>query len=501
MKKILLLLCLSYLQDVEAQNKNNCASKPDMEVIEIDMEQPSKNKFPKAVKEGSLIYIKFNNINPFIAKADLKIESEAFQFDVPKFQSEVQDDKKNGINKKPLDSLLPGPAGADKNAQQKALAQFLSSYQQFKNEIEKINNLGQFEKIVKNSLKEATITGSTLKPRLAKYYNTFFTENEGAVEGYMLFKLFKNTLTSASASYVSLKSLYQILNASSLKDDNPVTIKGTLKEKKTGVVYEVQFEKTQKNTKSLLLEEEFKWATEKMNLLNKDSIRNAYTKTLHSTSELIDKINSSTFEVTTGPYTAKDDYFILSGQIKDTSNKIVYTFPEKIKIPITGGFRSNISAGLSVDFGNFRKRTYRIETITDSSLRISEYKSTDGAVPKIVALTHFYCKKLGMFTPALTLGVSPNLNDLLESRMHLGGSLLVGEKEKWVLSTGLTGGRSERLKAEYIKGQTYSSTKDKTLYTEISGLKDADLYTKSFNFGFFFSISYNISKTSKESSR
>jgi hypothetical protein len=206
----------------------------------------------------------------------------------------------------------------------------------------------------------------------------------------------------------------------------------------------------------------------------------------------------TSFDQYSGPYDIREDYFVLEGKVTDKNEKIVYEMPQKIKVPIRGGVRWNFSVGTSIEWGNARGKKYKFDN-TDTTVTIREYNNRNIFSPFPLGLVHVYYRFNTWITPAVSFGILPNLTDLDQSRYRIGLSALIGNESRIIISIGWSGGKTEWVKAGFEKD--YSYQKETWQFKEIkskSFIPD-DFTEKVFKSGFFFGITYNISKTNLES--
>ncbi|NLR82508.1 hypothetical protein [Chitinophaga eiseniae] len=155
------------------------------------------------------------------------------------------------------------------------------------------------------------------------------------------------------------------------------------------------------------------------------------------------------------------------------------TFRPKGKIKI------DFSSGLFVNFGgnDFKDQSYRYEDIEgngDSSV-IRKNKGKNSVFPSIGALMHIYWRNGKDFHPAFTFGLSTK--DLDRINYHLGGSLIFGYSQRYIISAGGTLTKARLIDDKYEEGQ-------KVRKPDVT----ATVPTANFNrFGFFLSFTYNVS--------
>ncbi|WP_422358860.1 hypothetical protein [Reichenbachiella sp.] len=171
---------------------------------------------------------------------------------------------------------------------------------------------------------------------------------------------------------------------------------------------------------------------------------------------------------------------------KDSSAGI-YLSDEKVSIPIFGGFKIDGSSGLF--YSSLTDHIF--STVQDSVRSIApdgsiSYQSGNRIVrqntstgdPGLAGLVHFYSRWGKSLNLAFSLGAGFTFKDNPQARYLVGGSVLIGRKERIALSYGAAFGQVTRLKGEF---------EDPNIYQDVTNIT-----TKRFDTGYFFSLSYNI---------
>lgn len=178
--------------------------------------------------------------------------------------------------------------------------------------------------------------------------------------------------------------------------------------------------------------------------------------------------------------------FTLNILPKDSSAGI-YLTDEKVSIPVFGGFKIDGSSGLFYSsltdhkFSTFQDSVQFIaqdETISyQNGNRIIRQHTSTGD-PGLAGLVHFYSRWGKSLNLAFTLGAGFTFKENPEARYLVGGSVLLGRKERIAISYGAAFGQVTRLKQEF---------ESPGLYDDVSNIT-----TKTFDTGYFLSLSYNI---------
>lgn len=157
-----------------------------------------------------------------------------------------------------------------------------------------------------------------------------------------------------------------------------------------------------------------------------------------------------------------------------TAQKLIQLAP--IKVPVYGGLKINASVG--INFGQYfnRPKSYFVR----DSVILGQVG--DSFIPMITSFVHVYPQGRGLVALGGSLGIGiPISGEGLESTsFFIGPSLFFGQSERFVLNTGLMGGKVKRLAVGYKEGDFYSGG-DNFIPTE--GL---------YELGFFIGLSFNI---------
>ncbi|MEZ4935601.1 MAG: hypothetical protein R2788_26125 [Saprospiraceae bacterium] len=159
-----------------------------------------------------------------------------------------------------------------------------------------------------------------------------------------------------------------------------------------------------------------------------------------------------------------------------TDPQAAVEFPP-LKIPVFGGLKINTSIGLS--FGKFFDQPYSY-FVKDSLIARQEM---DQFTPMLTSFFHFYPQSNGQVSVGGSFGIGLPIagNDGQQSiSFFLGPSLIIGKGERIVVSTGLMGGRKEKLANAYLVGDSFSSEID-----------NVPTYSR-YEMGFYFGLSFNL---------
>ncbi len=163
-------------------------------------------------------------------------------------------------------------------------------------------------------------------------------------------------------------------------------------------------------------------------------------------------------------------------------------------VPVKGNFKVNFSVGGAFMFSTLREKDYHFDTpleslSSDSSqVEIIEKKGANNFMPSIAAYIHGYIKFGGWFTPALTVGLSTNPNDLTNASYFGGLSLICGQQSRLIFTFGRAASSINVIKPKYDVSKDY-------IKKDFVNIQESDLVKKAFKSGWFLGVSYNISNS------
>jgi hypothetical protein len=166
-------------------------------------------------------------------------------------------------------------------------------------------------------------------------------------------------------------------------------------------------------------------------------------------------------------------------QIKDSRDSVI----EKsvVFVKVFGGLKIDISTGVVLH--SLANESYHLnESAVDEFTLTKDNKKGNLFPISPVVLTHFHARPKGFATLGTTVGLG--INDEGKVGYYLGGALLIGDRQRAIISTGIALRPVEVLKGKYQNGEVF----DDNSKPEID-----DLTESIFKTGFFFSFSYNLS--------
>ncbi len=161
-------------------------------------------------------------------------------------------------------------------------------------------------------------------------------------------------------------------------------------------------------------------------------------------------------------------------------------------IPVKHFLKLNLSTGLAFLFAGAIPKAYYFSTPKDQLgdsdfVSIKKGKGTSSLVPKVALFTHLYLTNGKWIKPSLTIGLSTNPADPSETAYLMGGSLIIGNHRRIVLTAGTALANVDRLKSRF--NDLVDKEKMKTYF---DGIDEAALVEKRLSIGGFFGISYNF---------
>lgn len=200
-------------------------------------------------------------------------------------------------------------------------------------------------------------------------------------------------------------------------------------------------------------------------------------------------VNIRNFTYETEVFTAKKDEIIF--KITTAAEKpLPCNLPQTRIITVRGrtynGFRLDFSTGLFLNTGNadFQGAGFSYKKINDDSSIIRRVDGGKSLLLSVGGLLHLYYMQDAFIQPGISVGVSTS-SGFETLNFHGGFSLIMGQKQRFIVSAGLTLRESKVLDREYQLNTMY-----KTDY-----LPDEPPVTTRFpKAGGFFSLTYNITK-------
>jgi len=195
------------------------------------------------------------------------------------------------------------------------------------------------------------------------------------------------------------------------------------------------------------------------------------------------------YEITSSPIQPLEDYVTFDVTIKnrDLTKSAEYddnrefTYMEYTR----GGIRFDFSTGIVVNFiGNNDK--YELANVEgDATHKKIILTDNNQFTPTLAGMFHTSFRSNGIWAFGLTLGASVNVETFELGSLFPGVSLLIGKKQKFIISAGPAFRQVEELKSNYEENGIYNSADFND---------DTQLTSKQFKLGFFCGITYNLTQ-------
>ncbi len=203
--------------------------------------------------------------------------------------------------------------------------------------------------------------------------------------------------------------------------------------------------------------------------------------------EILDRIlqKKDTYDYFSAPIQGEEDYLEFNVEIKskrDLSNTYHINNDKSFRYfeYLTGGIRFDFSIGTTFDFGTVD------EKYTLDAQNVIKRVDNNKYNPTIAGIFHASFRNTSDFAWGVSLGASFTTG-LSFNSIFPGISLLIGKRNKVIITAGPSLRQVNELKSYYKEGNTLAST-----------LADDDLLTKNFKIGGFVGISYNLTPKQKE---
>lgn len=200
-----------------------------------------------------------------------------------------------------------------------------------------------------------------------------------------------------------------------------------------------------------------------------------------------------------------NNYFIVSDPIqakKDIINYEVKIEPKKgletltaledrnfsIEVPIRGGVKIDFSSGLCFTSNLYDRKYSSSVSQEDTTLsNIKEHKDNNIGKFSLGAFLHVSLRSTYSIKPGFTFGLGLNSEDLSNMQVYIGGSIIIGQNERFIVSSGISFAY-----VDYLKGQYSLKAPTKTIDIEDT------LTEKSILAGWFVSFSYNLTNSKED---
>lgn len=192
------------------------------------------------------------------------------------------------------------------------------------------------------------------------------------------------------------------------------------------------------------------------------------------------QINKETFTVNTFIPKPNSDDLIINLTLKPYSKSSNSEIKMEIPFQVQGGVKIDFSTGIF--FSNITNKQYinKPNYVNDTINGYYLVKSDDNPLSYgLAGYMHVYCRRACDFNMAFTLGVGVDQD--MQTKFMPGFSLLLGRNERFIINGGMAIGLADDLSKVQDPNRLYPKQVD-------------PVYTKSYEIGYFFGISYNLSK-------
>jgi hypothetical protein len=231
-----------------------------------------------------------------------------------------------------------------------------------------------------------------------------------------------------------------------------------------------------------------------------DNIKMAYDKIDLSTKLLkVESIHiilrdGKAFETASAPIQPFEDYVTFEVDIKSRNTIQMSEYVDNSKFTYMeytrGGVRFDFSTGVVFNFGG-NNNEYEIKDViaVEDGANVNKKEivltSKNDFTPMLAGMFHTSFRRSGMWAIGLTLGASLNVETFQLNSLFPGVSILIGKKQKFILTAGPSFRQVDVLKDNY---------ETDTLYPIGDFSDTSQLTSKQFKIGGFFGITYNLTQ-------
>ncbi|MFB3386713.1 hypothetical protein [Flavobacterium sp. LAR06] len=207
------------------------------------------------------------------------------------------------------------------------------------------------------------------------------------------------------------------------------------------------------------------------------------------------------YQISSSPIQPLEDYVTFDVTIKNRDQSKLAEYDDNREFTYLeytrGGVRFDFSTGIVFNFiGNNDK--YGLVDVNvdtngdgkeDTAMKKIVVTENNQFTPALAGMFHTSFRSCGIWAFGLTLGASVNVETFELNSLFPGVSLLIGKKQKFIISAGPAFRQVDELKANYREDGIYSPSDftDETLLT-----------AKQFKVGFFCGITYNLTQKQRE---
>ncbi len=202
-------------------------------------------------------------------------------------------------------------------------------------------------------------------------------------------------------------------------------------------------------------------------------------KSLASLRQVYEEIQGDAFVHRFAPIQAEGDevFLELAVQKKDNYNSGLTVKSLTQKVPVSGSWK--ITGGVGLNFGTFSEDLFEYRVVDNEIVA----NKKDAFIPIISSSAHFYKSTHRSINFGGSFGVGFPLqggNSIQSATFFLGPTLIIGKTQRFILTTGIMGGKIERLSDGYQVGDMFEGSSETLPKFE------------SYEMGYFIGISFNV---------
>lgn len=480
MKRIIVLISLLGVLIGQSPVK---AQTPDKEQTQMINIRPfGSDDVIKSVKYGERVKFIIWNVNTFKINGLVASKPVNIDFEVPTIFNEV------------INSIAPEIPKKDKSDKKKALVtpkvsllkvdtitkmqtSFIKDFEVFLERYQKINVYTGLEDNLNRQLSDSIFIRNieVLKANCASEYEASYGDELDFIRDK---KKISEDLSEIDKRFTSLKLTYEELQ--NMQEDASFMMSGTLQTTDKKNSLNVKNAEVKLETKKYF-EDEYLFAKKVYDQLNDVKNRKALVEKAYAGIDLYNKIQMELFISYTDSEPVNADEITLTPTLKYANGKVAKEF-SPYHIRTIGGVKVNFSSGYLLSFvGDDNYTLYKDSNGNTGASKGNSNKLTHG----LGALAHVYCRTDKDYNWALSTGISLANNSNLA--FYLGGSLMFTEKNRIVISSGISLNQVQRLNTYNLQ----TGTGDK--YTFLSASDNTIKYDQVYRPAVFISVTYNLS--------
>lgn len=358
--------------------------------------------------------------------------------------------------------------------------EFISEFKNFQKHFSTINNYTSLKEKLLNLIRKDSVficNPENFKARCSSTYVSIYNSNNDYLQDK---NRFQQEIASLEEAYIKLVSLYQQINK--LYKNSELKLSGELKDAKT--VLKFNDIKASIETKYLFEEEMKKIKAIYDALLNTENNKKMSNE-IYEGIDLYDEILNNDFKKTiVSPY-IYDDIAEITPQLKNAKGKVVFEY-QKLKVNVYGNIKINGSAGYFLNFIQEDNYSLRKKINTNPNSKNGVDSASRNTIKHALGgLLHAYYNAKGSVDYGLSVGLS--INDSANAGFYLGLSGFFTEKNRLVVTSGLSFVKVKRINTANLTTNTLTNQLD-FLNEEDTEIRYEDVYKPSL----FVGISYNL---------